>query len=52
MSKPTEYTFTRADGSKAFHIVDPDAGLTVMQQIGMFTLMERAISARPTTEED
>jgi hypothetical protein len=50
MTKPTEYEFTRPDGSKRYEIVDPDAGYSVMQQIEMFKRMHGAIAAKPVKD--
>lgn len=47
MTKPTEYEFTRPDGTKCYEFVDPDAGYSVMQQIAMFMKMHGATSAKP-----
>lgn len=52
MKKPTEYTFKLPDGSERHEIMDPDAGCSVMTQIGMFKQMHGAVSAMPTTAED
>lgn len=46
----TEYEFTLPDGSKAYEIIDRDAGFTVMRQVKMFRKMHGAVSARPVPQ--
>ncbi|MDP3074740.1 hypothetical protein [Bradyrhizobium sp.] len=46
-----EYEFTLPDGTKRYEFVDPDAGYSVMTQVGMFMAMHGAIIALPVKDK-
>lgn len=50
MTKPREYEFTLADGSKRYEFVDPDSDIPVLRQIEIFRRMHGAVSARPVQD--
>ena len=47
-----EYEFTMPDGSKAYEIIDPDCGYSVMLQIEMFVKIYGAVSAYPIPNDE
>jgi hypothetical protein len=49
--RPVEYEFTLPDGSKRYEFVDPDAGYSVMTQVGLFMAMHGAVKAMPVKDE-